>query len=422
MSYRAIVSREIATFADLFGRAFRYEPASYIEQLTAEPTRYSYSDCHVWENESGEIVAGLAAFQRLMSLHGGELMADLIAIVGVPPEHRRRGYATAMMTALLKESYARQIPFSLLFATSIPFYNRLGYGVVNYSWLLEFPLKALSDFDELRLIRRMTPEDLPAMRQLYNRERLRHNGWLSRTDWEWHERVFDLSGQAEWPHKVEGVVVPGQDDEILGYLTYTLAFADRSKDRVLSIQEWVNDSLRDDAWRALAGFVAAQRAQADFLRYTAPVGFPLLHALGERSTFRDQRQTEFAYRDTLSYNAGLMGRIVHLKEALRQRSYPASVAGECIVVMNDSHLPANSQPLHFHIQDGEPTVSAPTAQNNLTEQAIADVRTWTELYASALSPTDARRLGRLKADEATIRFLTDAFAGSPWYIHRADWF
>jgi predicted acetyltransferase len=260
MSYRAIVEQEIPIFADLFSRAFRYEPASYIEQLRAGLTRYSYSDCHVWENKSGEIVAGLVAFQRSMSLHGGECKADLIAIVSVPPEQRRRGYATAMMTASLKKSYARKIPFSLLFAYSIPFYNRLGYGMVNYSWLLEFPLKALMDFDELRLIRRMTPGDLPAMQQLYNRERLRHNGWLSRTDWEWRTRTLDLSGQAEWPHKVEGVVVPGQDNEILGYLTYTLAFADQSKDRVLSIQEWVNDSSWDDAWRALAGFVAAQRA------------------------------------------------------------------------------------------------------------------------------------------------------------------
>ena len=43
-------------------------------------------------------------------------------------------HPNAMLTASLQDSYARGLPLSLLFPYSIPFYNRLGYGVVTHTW------------------------------------------------------------------------------------------------------------------------------------------------------------------------------------------------------------------------------------------------------------------------------------------------
>ncbi len=270
-------------------------------------------------------------------------------------------------------------------------------------------------------VRRMTAEDLPAMQRLFERERLRHNGWVGRTEWEWRENVVEALGRSEWPGKVEGAIVPGEAGEVEGYLLYTLAPSERAsmtarKDRAVEILEWVSGGA--PAWRALAGFVAAQRAQAELVRYTAPAGFPLLHALRERETFRDRRTTEFAFRDTLSLGAGLMGRIVHLEKALSQRGYPAAARGECVVGMYDPLLPANGRPLRLQIEDGHATVT----ETERSPTARADALTWSELYAGALSPQDARTLGRLDTDDATAAFLTVALQGEPWFVPRADWF
>ncbi|HEX8682433.1 MAG TPA: GNAT family N-acetyltransferase [Ardenticatenaceae bacterium] len=422
MPFRAITRDEIPVLAELLSRSFRYDNAKTIERLSNDTHRYSFSDTYVYEDGERGPVAGLAMFERPISLNGGELRASLIASVSVPPEQRRRGYANKLLTGALEATRARETPLSLLFPYSIPFYNRLGYGIVQNAWQMEFPLGELMDFDDLHLVRRMTADDLPAMKRLYERMRLIYNGWMGRTDWEWQERLLDVPGTAEWPHRSEGVVVPGRDGELRAYLTYKLApIAQGVRDRALSIQEWVNED--DESWRALAGFVAAQRAQGDFLRFVAPEGFPLAHALKERHTYRNRRETQFVFRDTVSVGAGMMGRIVHLEQALIQRHYPEQARGECVIRMRDDRLPANEEPLHFRVEDGR--ASATPAQPNgggSLPTAAADVRTWSEIYAATLTPTDARRLARLEADDATVAFLTEAFDSGPWFIHQADWF
>lgn len=417
MSLHPITRDEIPTLADLFGRSFRYDTSKLVERLSGDTHRYPFSNTYILEDGERGAVAGMAMFERPVSLTGTELQASLIATVSVPPEQRRRGYANRMLTAGLETARARGNPLSLLFPYSIPFYNRLGYGIVQNAWQMEFPLTEMVDFDDARLARRMMPDDLPAMKRLYERMRLVHNGWLGRTDWEWRERLLDSSSLAEWPHRSEGVVVPSDHGELRGYLTFKLApIKPGAKERAFSVQEWVHED--DESWRALAGFVAAQRAQADFLRYVAPEGFPLAHTLRERHTFRNRRETQFVFRDTVSVGAGMMGRIVHLEAALTQRHYPEAVRGACIIQARDGQLPANEAPLHFRVENGRASVEA--AQQSPT--ATADIRTWSEMYAAALSPREARLLARLDADDATVAFLTAAFESGPWFIHQTDWF
>ncbi len=421
MPYRAITPEEVLRLVEIGERAFRFDATEAKEQLAEGRYRYDPSHGRVLDDEARGIVASMWLFERAVTVGGHALEAGLIGMVGVPAEERRRGYANAMMRGALHEMHERGLPLSLLFPYSIPFYNRLGYGIVSYIWYMEFPLDQLQGFNEIYDVRRMTPDDLPAMQRLYERERPRHEGWLARTEWEWREHRFDLAGRAEWPNKVEGVGVPGEGGELRGYLTYTMAGVEGAtlvnpKPRALSVQEWVSED--DAAWRALAGFVAAQRAQAGFVRYTAPEGFPLLHALQERRTYRERRNLEFAFRDTLSLGSGLMGRIVHLENALAQRGYAEAARGACVVAMVDPLLPANEQPLRLAIEGGRAEVRATDA----APTARADARTWAELYSGTLAPRDARTLGRLDADDATVALLSAALQGDPWFIHRADWF
>lgn len=418
MTYRMITPDEIPAFATMAAEAFRNDPQRLIEVMSSPEHRNTHEDYFVWEDPERGMVAGMVVFPRGISVGGKTLQSDLIASVSVPPDQRRRGYANAMMTGGLQRARERELPLSSLWPYSIPFYNRLGYGVFTQGAYAEFPLAEMQNFNDMYAARRMAKDDLPAMQRLFEKEFPRHNGWITRTNYEWTRKLLE-NPNMNWPEKIEGVVVEGDDGELLAYMAYTLTYFAGSPDHCLTIVEWMDDSTNPKGWRALAGYVAAQRAQARFVRYTSPLDFPLHHALGERYTHRDRREVQFTYRDMMVVGPGMLGRLAHAPEAFRQRGYPEAAKGAVTVQIQDKHLPENETPFVVEIEGGQAHVSegktsAPTAS--------ADIRTWSELYSNSLKPRDAWRLGRLEADEATINFLAAAFESAPWFNHRLDWF
>lgn len=417
--YRPITPDELPAFADISSRGFRFDPQRMVDNLSRPEWRYGLDSCFVYEDEERGLVAGLVAFNRGISVGGNLLETDMIASVSVPPDQRRRGYANGMLTATLRRARERNLPLSILWPYSIPFYNRVGYGIFTYGNLLELPLQEMQNFDEMRLTRRMVPDDLPAMQRLYGKEIKGHSGWIQRTDTEWRIRVIQNDGFT-WPEKLDGIVVPGENGELLGYLIYSLTPAYTTFPNCVNVYEWVDDSSNPTGFRALTGYVAAQRAQATYMRYTAPLNFPLQHAFAERYAHRPSRTTEFIYRDTWVGGTGMMGRLVHAAEAFKQRGYPKGAKGACVIRIKDSQLPENEIPFLLEIEDGKGYVFDKPATTAFT--ATADVRTWSDIYANTITARDAWRLGRLAADPVTVDFLTTAFASAPWFIHRADWF
>jgi predicted acetyltransferase len=417
--YRSITQEELPLFADIQARGFRFDPQQAIDNLSRPEKRYELESCFVYEDEDRGAVAAQVVFNRGISVGGQLLETDMIASVSVPPDQRRRGYANGMLTAGLRRARERNLPLSILWPYSIPFYNRLGYGVFTTGNLLELPLKEMQNFDDMRLARRMTPDDMPAMQRLYQKEMKRHSGWINRTDTEWKLRIFANEG-IKWPEKLEGVVIPGEDGELLGYLVYGLTYWNGTYKTCLMVYEWVDDYTNPVGFRAVAGYIAAQRAQANYMRYTAPLDFALHHTMGERYSHRTERPTEFIYRDMWMGGPGMMGRLVHAPEAFKQRGYPKEVKGACVVRIKDPQLPDNEKPFLLEIEDGKGYIFDKPAVTAFT--ATADIRTWSELYSNSLTARDAWRLGRLAADSVTVDFLGAAFASAPWFIHRADWF
>lgn len=419
MAYRSITPDEIPAFAEISGRGFRYDSQRTVTSLTRPEGRYDLSSCFVYETEDRGKVAAMVAFPRNVSIGGQLLEASLIASVSVPPDQRRRGYANAMLTSELRRVREQNMPLSFLWPYSIPFYNRLGYGLATFGRLLELPLNEMPNFDEMRSVRLLTADDLPAMQRLYAKEQQPRSGWVERTDFEWRMRVLENEGLT-WPHKLEGVVVPGADGELLGYMLYHLTYNEGNPPYCFTIYEWVDNSDDPTGFRALAGYTAAQQAQARFLRYTAPLDSMLPLLFRNWQTHRIPRETQFVYRDSSSVGAGMMGRLVHAAEAFQQRGYPSDVAGACLIQISDSHLPENETPFLLEIENGRGAVVETTRTAALA--ARADVRTWSELYANTITAREAWQVGRLEADAATRDFLTAAFTSTPWFIHRADWF
>lgn len=405
MSYRPITPHEIPIVADLQSRAFRFPAERYLEAYNGSG-RVDHTALRLLKNEAGQPVAALNVFTRPVSLNGGEVDAGLIASVSVPPEERRRGYARRLMAGVLEEMHGQQTPLSLLFPFSVGFYRSLGYGLANFTWLMELAPRLLPDYPERMAVRRAGPDDEAAMRACHAAARRlpQNNGWPGRGDWEWHNRV------AKPEHEKAVYVADGQ---VEGYLVYTLTWSTAATPA--KVLEWVWTS--DRAWRGLAGFLAALGDQATSISYNAPQGSPLLWSLPEPYD-RREGAAEFTFFPAARLVNGFMLRVVHLPAALAARRYPAHVRAEFVLQVEDPQLPANSQPLLVQIANGAATATATTA----SPQVRSGMAVFSQLYAGVMTAEQARTVGALHGDDAHCAALSAALAAAPWSMHPADWF
>lgn len=405
MTCRPINSNEIPIVADLQSRAFRFPAERYLEAYNGSG-RVDHTALRLLENEARQPVAALNIFTRPVTLNGGEIDAGLVASVAVPPEERRRGYARRLMVGLLDELYAQRTPLSLLFPFSVGFYRGLGYGLANFTWLMELAPRLLPDHAERLHVRRAGPDDEAALRACYQQARRlpQNNGWPSRGAWEWQHRVAK-------PEHEKAVFV--EDGQVEGYLVYTLTWGTGAVPA--KVVEWV--WVTDRAWRGLAGFLAALGEQATSVSYNAPQGSPLLFALPEPYD-RSQAAAEFTFYPAARLVNGFMLRVVHLPAALAARRYPAHLTTEFVLHVEDAQLPANSQPLLVQIASGAATATATTA----SPQVRTAMAAFSQLYAGVMTAEQARTVGMLHGDDASCAALSAAFAAAPWSMHPADWF
>jgi predicted acetyltransferase len=117
-------------------------------------------------------------------------------------------------------------------------------------------------------------------------------------------------------------------------------------------------------------------------------------------------------------------RVVHLQTALSKRRYPPDLETDLLLRVEDAQLPGNNQALHVHIRDGVAGV-APIYSlfpDHTSAALETDIATFSQIFSGFISAEQARRLGRLHADDATCARLSAAFAAAPLYMHRSDWF
>jgi predicted acetyltransferase len=205
------------------------------------------------------------------------------------------------------------------------------------------------------------------------------------------------------------------DGMIEGYFSYTLSTTERGE-RVMEIKEFL--AAEDAAFRGLIGYLAAQN-QADVIEYLAPPDTPLRHAL--RQPYADDYTVRrWIFRDLCHVTPGMMARIINLPAALTARFYTRGLSGERVLKVTDPLISTNEEPLVFRLVDGRAeTRPAPTDR---PAQIETDIATMTQILCGYMTMADARRLGRLKADEDTCAWLDKALVDAPLFVQAGDWF
>ncbi len=402
VTIRPILPDELDGVAYLRAIGFGRTEEMTLSMLHSDP-RYSYSNIIVAEYE-GEMIGTATIFWAQMWLSGVPVSLGAVAGITVLPEFRRRGVAAKMMEFAIVRMFAEGVALSALFPFSHKYYRKFGYGTINDVHFYRLNPSNLTVFVEGHKVRPFEPDDLPMMRVMYKGQLTWHNGWFTRSN-EWWDKLV-----GRWPE----IMVFDNDGMIEGYYAYELKTSGRGE-RVMSIIEFF--AAEDAAYRGLIGYLAAQN-EADVIEYLAPPDTPLRYAL--RQPYADQaKNRSWIFNDLCHVTPGMVGRIINLPVALTSRFYTRGMSGERILKVNDPLIPNNEEPLVFRLVDGR---AETRPANDGKPQIETDIATLTQVLCGYLSMVDARRLGRLQADEDTCSWLDKAIQDTPLYLQAGDWF
>ena len=139
------------------------------------------------------IVAGLQIFTRRIQLAGENVLLGGIGSVATHADYERRGLATRLLRAALREMQSRKMVLSLLFTSRTSFYERLGWIQIPYRvWAYSepFPVNAIRD-------RPMETNDLPGVMDLYRGYSRRLDGTTERDEVYWRGQLHFAGNPGE---------------------------------------------------------------------------------------------------------------------------------------------------------------------------------------------------------------------------------
>lgn len=402
VTIRPILPDELGAVAHLRAVGFGGDEKRVRAELEHNP-RYNFSHIIVAEFD-GEIIGTVTVFPVQMWLSGVPVNVGAVAGVTVLPEFRRRGIAAKMMEFSIMRMFAEGMALSALFPFSPRYYRKFGYGTIGDVHAYRLNPGNLTIYIEGHKVRPFEPSDLPMMRVMYKGQLTWRNGWFTRSN-EWWGKIVK-----RWPH----IMVFDNEGMIEGYYIYEITTTGRGE-RIMHIIEFF--AAEDAAYRGLIGYLAAQN-EADVIEYLAPPDTPLRHAL-HQPWADNAKNRGWIFNDLCHITPGIMGRIINLPAALTARFYTRGMSGERTLKVTDPLILTNEEPLVFRLVDGRAETRPADGDNPHIE---TDITTLSQILCGYLTMADARRLGRLQADEDTCSWLDQAIADAPLYVQAGDWF
>jgi predicted acetyltransferase len=249
-----------------------------------------------------------------------------IAGVTTHPQHRRRGYARQLLTAVLNALHAQGIPGAALQAFDFGFYRPLGWEVVGTLMRVRLTPMQLPPFPYAG-VRRAVEADYPAIRQLYEQHaRSAHvTGRLLRDELRWNYLLWNFR------HKL----VYAEGDTVQGYLIYDFTEAGW----VLRVREMVWRT--EQARRALLGWLATNEEHVRHIEFSgSPDELAQLQLTGWGLS--QSNPDEALLRWELM--PGFMGRVVHPLHLLQLLLSSCSADGgrSFCLALNDPQIEANT--------------------------------------------------------------------------------
>ena len=350
---------------------------------TSLNARLDLEQIHVIE-EDGEARASTTVLPLESYVEGEPRPMGGISAVMVHPAYRRRGYAGALMRAVLRDMRERAVSLSLLSPFAHAFYRVFGYELATEA--IEYRLKPadLPTSPEQTHLRAHREGDLSSLMDLFEAEAKGHRLCVRRSEGHWKKSLSK---------KGTDVAVYEQNGEVEGYILYKISgWQDRDPRRTLSVEEIVAATLR--AREGLFSFMAGLDPLVYGIKLYTPRGEPLHPYLS--SSHVDAK-----------IEPDQMLRLVDVEAAL---GYLERMPETPLVLdLSDDVIPENSG--EYTVGDGQVARGAEAG-----ESISLDVRQLAQLYAGYLPARNLARHGLLRASSPKAMDLLEALfpLGDPW--------
>jgi predicted acetyltransferase len=319
--------------------------------------------------------------------------------VAVAPEDRGCGLAVLVCRASLRDMHERGESISTLFPGTTSLYRKLGWELAGAFVIRHIEARILRTLPlpAAGRIRRATPEDLPVMKELYERLAPRTNGFLDRCRNSWY------FAEERWDSYYTYLALDA-DGEPSGYVVYEQLppLPDRFGYTV-KVRDLV--ALDRDALSSLHWLLGSSSTQAAVVEYRSSPEDVLSLVLGE--------QEERVHGDLR-----WMVRVVDAPLAVSQRGYPAGLELEVPLVLSeraacrdDAPLAANAGAFTLLISKGEGRLERRRSAD--AAAPTIEIGGFASLYTGWAQSTTLERAGLLVGGTPEARALLDAAFGGP---------
>jgi predicted acetyltransferase len=363
---------------------------------------------HLVVVEDGRSIVGHAFLFPFQSWFGGSsVKVGGIASVGVAPEARGRGVATALLDHLHVMSDRRGDAITMLYAFRQGYYARLGYATTSSRKRLAIDPRAVPESWRAlarERVRGVRPGDAGVIRRLHARAAERGSGWIARPGRYWE---MLLARERRMTLVCEGPRArPKEKPAATGYVAFTLGQSESHAETYVEVEEVVAEDA--ETRRALFGALGATRDQVAEILVEVPETDPLERALLDADGRRPG--TEAVEHGLGEIVGGPMVRVEDVPRALGARGYTGSGVFD-VIVRSPEGDEADGIAVGVRVRDGRAEVGP--ARGSLRSGALLTTRAGlAAIFFGGLSASDAVALGLAEAD-ARVAARIDAIARIP---------
>lgn len=323
------------------------------------------------------LVSQIAVYPLKMNVYTSVYPVGFVTSVCTYPEYTGNGLMKQLMRQSLEHMRQKQQILALLFPYSIPLYRKMGWEIISNKITYsvkdrQIPSKAFAP----GYVRRVNWEN-EDFRNLHTQFAKVTHGCLFRNKLAWEEY---------WRWDEEDTVVAiyyDVDKRPCGYMVYLI------KDDVMYIKEMIY--LTHEAHDGLWEYIRAHDSMIDEVRGSSYSSEPIAFELEDG----DIRETIRPY---------IMGRIIDVEQFfLKYFCDPTANHVTIIFEIEDRFLPWNNRAISVHFHKGECSFTEEYTQN----KAKLSIATLTTLLLGYKTAAKLHRMGRIRAEEETIRLLDD---------------
>jgi predicted acetyltransferase len=378
------------------------DPDSFVRYFHEHSAR-SPADTIVAEMD-GRLAGHLTALRLEMRFHGVNLPFRGVAAVAVVPERRQFGIAERLLDEHVRRMRARREPLSLLYPFSVGFYQKHGWGIVEWVDSVRVAPRALPASPLRRHVRRLdVANDVPAVRAVYDVVRDRSCGFLRRDDYWWDKRVF-----ARVPEKM---VYADPERGIQGYLLYEVPNEPAFPVQHILVRELVAATL--EAQAGLVGFLAALGNQYAMVELLVPrgTGATLPRIAGNETT-----DDHALFKPAAATLSGAMARLIDVPNAFAVHPGVRRARGQLGIDVTNGE-----RTLRYDLGFGVRGVQVRLGRRARYRLALSIDRL-SQVYFGGASATLLIEQGHASGAFEAAALLDEACAGPPLHLLRMNLF